>query len=62
MYFIVIRRSGETKAIHWYFDDLHNATQAVILAQNAGATVEAGPTDEYITDLDEFTAWLRHDE
>ena len=56
---ITVKRPGDAKETLWLFDDIHQARAARELAANEQILVSNG--EDYITDFDEFAAWVKRD-
>lgn len=58
LFTITVKREGET-ALTWLFEDADVARRARELAQEQGIYQTGGA--EYVTDFDEFAAWVRRE-
>lgn len=57
LFTITVQRAGDRKPTTWLFDDVFQARNARELASHEKILVSNG--EDYITDFDEFAAWVR---
>lgn len=59
LFTITVQRPGDCEPTTWLFDDVYAARNARELAAQEKILIRNG--EDYITDFDEFAAWVRRE-